>query len=72
MSYLLAVLGGNTLPEMPYTRVDMTRTSGLMNIRRWCAEYRNNVHVLIHCARAADNEIARYHSARVHTVARSR
>ena len=41
-------------PEMPYTRVDMTRTSGLMNIRRWCAGYRNKV--LVHCARAAENK----------------
>ena len=39
----------DSLPEMPYTRVDMTRTFCLMDTRTWCAEYRNNT---LQCAGA--------------------
>ena len=45
----------NRLPEMPYTRVDMTRISCLMDIRTWCAEYRNNA---LQCAGALRHPIA--------------
>ena len=31
------------LQEMPYTRVDMQQTPGLMNIRRCGSEYRNTI-----------------------------
>ena len=47
--------GADALPEMPYTRVDMTRISCLMDIRTWCADYRNNA---LQCAGAMRHPIA--------------
>ena len=45
----LPTITPHTLPEMPYTCVDMTWTYCLMDIRTWYAEYRNNA---LQCADA--------------------